>query len=390
MKGALSMPNRILLCVSAMLSSLVLFATFDVARAADDCLTGPNKATPQGGHWYYHIERGTGRKCWYLGEETAKTSAAKSEATSPDAETADTADADATEPAPVRPAAKITPSLERAAADRPRRAARPKPEAPPAPAAQVETPKPANNNARAEFVDTSPAGQPEPAAPTPSPLMPQSAPTPAPPVATEITGALGPVGTRWPSPGTTFVADNTPAAMNPPPAAASPPPAAPSVPQVATTPETKPAAAPAAEQVSAAAAIEPDAADGPDYLLYALIASAFAFCGVVAWAGLRYAIAWWQDYREEQRWQRAASLRQSGGALLTIGNVPMGLEAAGEPRPRRAVSRAPALEEEPPRRLEDEIDEIEQLLALTRRSDVPPPGRYAPWDREYTARDAAE
>ena len=36
------------------------------ARAADNCLTVPTDQTPQGQHWYYHIERGTGRHCWYL------------------------------------------------------------------------------------------------------------------------------------------------------------------------------------------------------------------------------------------------------------------------------------------------------------------------------------
>jgi hypothetical protein len=35
-------------------------------RAADNCLLEPGTdALPQGKHWYYRIERGTGRKCWY-------------------------------------------------------------------------------------------------------------------------------------------------------------------------------------------------------------------------------------------------------------------------------------------------------------------------------------
>lgn len=33
-------------------------------NAADSCLTEP-KGDVQGKHWYYHIERGTGRHCWY-------------------------------------------------------------------------------------------------------------------------------------------------------------------------------------------------------------------------------------------------------------------------------------------------------------------------------------
>jgi hypothetical protein len=35
-------------------------------RATDNCLLEPGTdALPQGKHWYYRIERGTGRKCWY-------------------------------------------------------------------------------------------------------------------------------------------------------------------------------------------------------------------------------------------------------------------------------------------------------------------------------------
>lgn len=33
---------------------------------ADDCLAAPKGAAPQGQHWYYHIDRATRRKCWYL------------------------------------------------------------------------------------------------------------------------------------------------------------------------------------------------------------------------------------------------------------------------------------------------------------------------------------
>jgi hypothetical protein len=39
------------------------------AKAADGCLKEPEGATPQGKHWYYRIERGTGRKCWYMRDE---------------------------------------------------------------------------------------------------------------------------------------------------------------------------------------------------------------------------------------------------------------------------------------------------------------------------------
>jgi hypothetical protein len=36
------------------------------ARAADDCLSSPNRGTPAGGHWRYRLDRQSQRKCWYL------------------------------------------------------------------------------------------------------------------------------------------------------------------------------------------------------------------------------------------------------------------------------------------------------------------------------------
>jgi hypothetical protein len=40
--------------------------------AADACLSRPGAAGPKGTHWYYRIERGSGRKCWYLGSADQK------------------------------------------------------------------------------------------------------------------------------------------------------------------------------------------------------------------------------------------------------------------------------------------------------------------------------
>lgn len=42
-------------------------AGFSIGSArADDCVAAPKGAAPQGQHWYYHIDRATRRKCWYL------------------------------------------------------------------------------------------------------------------------------------------------------------------------------------------------------------------------------------------------------------------------------------------------------------------------------------
>jgi hypothetical protein len=43
-------------------------------NAADSCLTEP-KGDTQGKHWYYHIERGTGRHCWYQRSQDDDTTA---------------------------------------------------------------------------------------------------------------------------------------------------------------------------------------------------------------------------------------------------------------------------------------------------------------------------
>jgi hypothetical protein len=59
----------LLLSVAA---SVGLIAGHSVARAADSCITEPKAETPQGKHWYFRLERGTGRHCWYLrGEDKA-------------------------------------------------------------------------------------------------------------------------------------------------------------------------------------------------------------------------------------------------------------------------------------------------------------------------------
>lgn len=37
------------------------------SAAADSCLTQPNGPAPAGRHWYYRIERASGRHCWHVG-----------------------------------------------------------------------------------------------------------------------------------------------------------------------------------------------------------------------------------------------------------------------------------------------------------------------------------
>ena len=48
-----------------MAAGLTLTAVPRAVHAADECLTEPKGPSLQGKHWFYHTERGTGRKCWY-------------------------------------------------------------------------------------------------------------------------------------------------------------------------------------------------------------------------------------------------------------------------------------------------------------------------------------
>ena len=84
------MPNRTAKFASLAFAGLlagVLLATMShsAARAADDCLSAPKDETPAGQHWYYRIEHGTKRHCWYLREEGEKPAQTASPIASPPA-----------------------------------------------------------------------------------------------------------------------------------------------------------------------------------------------------------------------------------------------------------------------------------------------------------------
>jgi hypothetical protein len=62
--------------ISAGVVGSVPFATAPVStlEAAEECLAKPRETTPPGQHWYYLIDRGSKRHCWYLHQETATSS----------------------------------------------------------------------------------------------------------------------------------------------------------------------------------------------------------------------------------------------------------------------------------------------------------------------------
>lgn len=43
-------------------------------EAAEECLTRPREVAPPGQHWYYLIDRGSKRRCWYLHQATGTSS----------------------------------------------------------------------------------------------------------------------------------------------------------------------------------------------------------------------------------------------------------------------------------------------------------------------------
>ena len=70
--------------LASFLASAALPAiSYSAAPAADDCLSSPKDQTPQGGHWFYRIERGTKRHCWYLKDASDKVSQAAPASSAP-------------------------------------------------------------------------------------------------------------------------------------------------------------------------------------------------------------------------------------------------------------------------------------------------------------------
>jgi hypothetical protein len=58
--------------VPASLTALAAVFTLHASQAiADSCIAAPSGAAPKGQHWYFHLDRTSGKKCWYLRETIA-------------------------------------------------------------------------------------------------------------------------------------------------------------------------------------------------------------------------------------------------------------------------------------------------------------------------------
>jgi hypothetical protein len=172
---------------ASILSSASAFAAPDeTGQRADTCLTAARDYTPPGTRWRYRIERGTGRHCWFLKDETERTAGKTAEPAV----------------AAEEPASRKKPPKARAVSD-----------------------------ARAEFsqVPVEPETRPEPASNAPAasaPVADNSQPSTA-----RSANMLAPAGaTRWPDPmsatnsaGSASAAPAAPADQSAAPPAATPP-----------------------------------------------------------------------------------------------------------------------------------------------------------------------
>ncbi|MEZ5785101.1 MAG: hypothetical protein R3D62_01140 [Xanthobacteraceae bacterium] len=64
----MQMRKPIVACAAACVGVLAATTAFPTPRAvlAAECRAEPGQATPAGHHWYYRLDHGNERKCWYL------------------------------------------------------------------------------------------------------------------------------------------------------------------------------------------------------------------------------------------------------------------------------------------------------------------------------------
>lgn len=123
-KKRIALMGSIMTCRTVKCAAAISFAMtglFSIpSHAADECLASPKAVTPQGSHWYYHLEKGTGRKCWYLGSQGAatrsSTDVARATPSKPDDNT-NQADASKNTSAQTPPSQQLQPSVANARAE---------------------------------------------------------------------------------------------------------------------------------------------------------------------------------------------------------------------------------------------------------------------------------
>ncbi len=295
-------------------------AAGEEAPAADECLAAPKATTPAGAHWYYRVEKGTKRKCWYLADAGAKVKKSAEAASTPVAET---------------------------------------------PAAEEDAPPPPNKpmrnsiaNARAELTAGSPDEDQSLAESTWPPLTPsdqaavrennQTAaiqPTPEP-----ATMQGWSIASRWPEPKIVAAADDQPAASTPEPALNAP----------ALTPDRLAAAAatpaPAMQPSHAAATADTsDTANISIRILLSVLVCGLALAAIIGPMIFKY-------IRPRRRKEEHAPAHRRP---IWDMNVPERTIRQDNPRMPPPARYSDALPE--PRVLDEAVDELENLLARASR-----------------------
>lgn len=304
--------------VAGVLAGTLLTAPRSAANAAE-CLTGPGKSTPQGEHWYYRIEQGTKRHCWYTRGGAGKVAQAPA---------SDDAAPAANEPSkPAQGGDTVPHSL----AD-----------------AHAEYPMP---QGRGNTVAAAPASDPAPLA--------SSSPAPDTPRA-DAQASSSTVAARWPSPDTALA----------PPAPAV---AAPAVPlTVADATEPAPATktvtdAPGDASDPAAAAAAPAAAT-PSVSLQMLLA---VLGGALALAGLTASIVYRLGRRGRQRRLDTQERRAVLWEGVETAPPPLWLEPAPQTAaPRSIPDRRPVQGARPEERYEKIEEILAQLVKQGQQSDA--------------------
>ena len=82
MSGQIPRPMGSIALVATLLVWGVSVGAPTITAHADDCLAEPNSPAPAGSHWYYHMDRTTQRKCWYIRATDQPVQPAAAQATS--------------------------------------------------------------------------------------------------------------------------------------------------------------------------------------------------------------------------------------------------------------------------------------------------------------------
>ncbi|WP_024519893.1 hypothetical protein [Bradyrhizobium sp. Tv2a-2] len=300
--------------VAGILAGAPLIMPRDAAKAAE-CLTEPGKDSTRGQHWYYRIEHGTKRHCWYLRGEN--------ETVSQSEPSDDSAQAPKAEP-------RNNESTPRSIED-----------------AHAEYLMPqARGNAVAAPAPSPAAGPAASPAPIPAPVASNPVPPSAQP---DAQGSA--VAARWPSP-ETATSPSAAAAAAAPQAMADATVSQPAADTAADAPADPPAPAPAA-----AASTPPVKPSASLQMLFLVIGGALALAGLTASV----------VYRLGRRKQRRLATQERRAVLwegVETGPAPPWIEPVVEPFMEEAAPRPKAERRAPPSaKTQERYEKIEEILA---------------------------